>query len=57
MLGNLAHFRAEDRVAFAAMPELERLMLDRLAEVDTLVRQAYANFDYKRIFAALNQFR
>jgi isoleucyl-tRNA synthetase len=56
MLGNLAHFRAEDGVALAAMPELERLMLDRLAEVDALVRQAYANFDYKRIFAALNQF-
>jgi isoleucyl-tRNA synthetase len=56
MLGNLAHFRPEDRVAPAAMPELERLMLDRLAEVDALVRQAYQNFDYKRIFAALNQF-
>src|SRR5712672_1908148 len=56
MLGSLAHFRPEDRVAPAAMPELERLMLDRLAEVDALVRQAYANFDYKRIFAALNQF-
>jgi isoleucyl-tRNA synthetase len=55
MLGNLAHFRAEDAVAPAAMPELERLMLDRLAEVDALVRQAYANFDYKRIFAALSQ--
>src|SRR5690242_20462273 len=56
MLGNLAHFRPEDRVAHAAMPELERLMLDRLVELDALVRQAYANFDYKRIFAALNQF-
>jgi isoleucyl-tRNA synthetase len=56
MLGSLAHFREADRVDFAAMPELERLMLDRLVEVDALVRQAYANFDYKRIFAALNQF-
>jgi isoleucyl-tRNA synthetase len=56
MLGSLAHFRPEDRVAPAAMPELERLMLDRLAEVDALVRQAYGNFDYKRIFAVLNQF-
>jgi isoleucyl-tRNA synthetase len=56
MLGNLAHFRPEDRVAHGAMPELERLMLDRLVELDALVRQAYANFDYKRIFAALNQF-
>jgi isoleucyl-tRNA synthetase len=56
MLGSLAHFRPEDAVAPAAMPELERLMLDRLAEVDALVRQAYANFDYKRIVAVLNQF-
>src|SRR4030088_2709822 len=56
MLGNLAHFRPEDRIAQPAMPELERLMLDRLAELDPLVRQAYANFDFKRIFAALSQF-
>jgi isoleucyl-tRNA synthetase len=38
------------------MPELERLMLHRLAELDPLIRQAYADFDYKRIFAALNAF-
>ena len=38
------------------MPELERLMLHRLAELDALVREAYADFDYKRIFAALNAF-
>jgi isoleucyl-tRNA synthetase len=56
MLGNLAHFHAADRVAPEAMPELERLMLHRLAELDPLIRQAYANFDYKRIFAALNAF-
>jgi isoleucyl-tRNA synthetase len=55
MLGNLAHFGPEDRVA-EDMPELERLMLNRLAELDQLVRQAYADFDYKRIFAALNGF-
>jgi isoleucyl-tRNA synthetase len=56
MLGNLAHFRPEDVVAVDKMPELERLMLHRLAELDGQVRQAYAEFDYKRIFAALNQF-
>ena len=56
MLGNLAHFRAADRIAPEAMPELERLMLHRLVELDRLVRQAYADFDYKRIFAALNAF-
>jgi isoleucyl-tRNA synthetase len=56
MLGNLVHFRDEDRVRVEAMPELERLMLHRLAELDGLVRQAYGDFDYKKIFAALNQF-
>jgi isoleucyl-tRNA synthetase len=56
MLGNLAHFREEDRVDFADCPELERVMLHRLVELDRLVRQAYADFDYKRIFAALNAF-
>jgi isoleucyl-tRNA synthetase len=56
MLGNLAHFRVEDRVKPAAMPELERLMLHRLAELDAEVRRHYADFDYKRIFAALNAF-
>jgi isoleucyl-tRNA synthetase len=31
-------------------------MLHRLAELDLAVRQAYADFDYKRIFAALSAF-
>jgi isoleucyl-tRNA synthetase len=56
MLGNLAHFEAVDKVAYEKMPELERLMLHRLAEFDPLIRSAYAEFDYKRIFATLNGF-
>jgi isoleucyl-tRNA synthetase len=56
MLGNLAHFDVAERVAVERMPELERLMLHRLAELHPLVRGAYADFDYKRIFAALNAF-
>ena len=56
MLGSLAHFHDDERVAFEKMPELERLMLHRLSELDELVRQAYADFDYKRIFAALSSF-
>jgi len=56
MLGNLAHFHAGERVTVEYMPELERLMLHRLAELDPLIRGAYAGFDYKRIFAALNAF-
>jgi isoleucyl-tRNA synthetase len=56
MLGNLAHFHEKDRVADSEMPELERLMLHRLVEVDADVREAYAEFDYKRIFALLATF-
>jgi isoleucyl-tRNA synthetase len=56
MLGNLAHFETTDKVAYEKMPELEHLMLHRLAELDPLIRTAYAEFDYKRIFAALNGF-
>jgi isoleucyl-tRNA synthetase len=56
MLGSLAHFEAADRIAPDQMPELERLMLHRLAELDLAVRQAYADFDFKRIFAALSAF-
>jgi isoleucyl-tRNA synthetase len=56
MLGNLAHFTDEDKVKLERMPELERLMLHRLSELDGLVRQAYADFDTKRIFAALSAF-
>jgi len=56
MLGSLAHFHEDERVAPDKMPELERLMLHRLVELDELVRRAYATFDYKRIFYALNHF-
>ena len=56
MLGSLAHFHPEDRIAVAHMPELERLMLHRLAEIDVQVRRAYRDFDYKRIFALLGAF-
>jgi isoleucyl-tRNA synthetase len=56
MLGNLAHFHEEDRVAYADMPGLEKYVLHRLSELDESVRKNYAEFDFKRIFAALNQF-
>ncbi len=56
MLGTLAHFKPSDAVAHADMPELERLMLHRLAEVDAVVREAYENFDYKTVIATLANF-
>ncbi len=55
MLGTLAHDDGAE-VALADMPELERLMLHRLAELDGLVRTGYDNFDFKRIARALVDF-
>src|SRR5437879_5262927 len=56
MLGSLAHFQPGDRVGREQMPELERSILHRLAELDAIVRTAYADFDYKRIIAHLTTF-
>ena len=56
MLGNLAHFEPKHRVAFEDMPELERYILHRLAELDGVVRKAYDAFDFKRVFSALSNF-
>jgi isoleucyl-tRNA synthetase len=38
------------------MPELERLMLHRLSQIDAVVREAYAAFDYKTVVASLTHF-
>ncbi|RYE50293.1 MAG: hypothetical protein EOP18_13605, partial [Rhizobiaceae bacterium] len=56
MLGTLAHFKPGDDIAHEDMPELERLMLHRLSEVDAVVREAYANFDYKTVVSTLANF-
>ncbi|MGE0767373.1 MAG: class I tRNA ligase family protein, partial [Hyphomicrobiaceae bacterium] len=62
MLGTLAHFHAASGrlrasgVAIDHQYELERLMLHRLAELDQVVRKAYAEYDYKRVVAQLSQF-
>ena len=55
MLGTLAHDDGED-VALAQMPELERLMLHRLSELDEVVRKGYDTFDFKRIARSLLDF-
>lgn len=56
MLGSLAHQHRDAVPDPAALPELERLMLHRLAELDEVVREAYAEFDYKRVVAQLSAF-
>ncbi|MBW8321383.1 MAG: isoleucine--tRNA ligase [Rhizobium sp.] len=55
MLGTLAHDTQEE-IAYAELPELEKLMLHRLAELDQLVCKAYDDFDFKRITRALTDF-
>jgi isoleucyl-tRNA synthetase len=55
MLGTLAHDTGEE-IAYADLPELEKLMLHRLSELDQLVRKAYDEFDFKRIVRALSDF-
>ncbi|WP_426125238.1 isoleucine--tRNA ligase [Pararhizobium sp. PWRC1-1] len=59
MLGTLAHDKGPEGgedIVFADMPELERLMLHRLSELDQLVREGYDAFDFKRIARALIDF-
>ena len=56
MLGALGHFDPKDAVPVAAMGELERLMLHRLAELDEEIRDAYETFDYKRVVSRLSMF-
>jgi isoleucyl-tRNA synthetase len=56
MLGTLHHFEPDDAIAFAEMPELERLMLHQLAEQAAVVGKAYAEFDYKTVVASLSAF-
>jgi isoleucyl-tRNA synthetase len=56
VLGNLDGWDEAERLAPADMPELERWVLHRLAVLDALVREASDNFDFNRLFAALNHF-
>jgi len=56
MLGTLAHREEGDAVGHAAMTELEQLMLNKLAELDLKVREAYDNFDFARVVAVLTAF-
>jgi len=56
LLGNLAGFDDAERVEVADMPELERVVLHRLAELDVLVRKAYSDYDFKRVTQSVSTF-
>jgi isoleucyl-tRNA synthetase len=56
MLGALHGFTENERVEPAEMPELERWVLHRLAELDGTVREGYGRYDFQRVFQQLFQF-
>ncbi len=56
MLGTLAHYDPKQAARVEEMPELERLMLHRLAELDGVIRKAYAEYEYAKVVTALSQF-
>ena len=56
MLGSLNDFSEADRVDPADMPELERWVLHRLAELDETVQNGYKSFDFQGVFSAVFNF-
>ena len=56
LLGNLAGFGEPEKLSVEQMPELERFILHRLAELDQLVRTCNAEFDFPRLYSALHNF-
>jgi isoleucyl-tRNA synthetase len=56
MLANLSGFSEKERIGHAQMPELERFMLARLAELDAIVRKAYETFDFGLVNSTLFNF-
>jgi isoleucyl-tRNA synthetase len=57
LLGSLdGYSAAAEKVAYADMPELERWVLHRLAELDAAFRQAVEDFDFHLIATELHNF-
>ncbi len=59
LLGALDGFNAAERVSrdeYANMPELERYMLDRLANMDEFVRGCIENYEFGKLAKALHDF-
>jgi isoleucyl-tRNA synthetase len=56
ILGNLTGFSQDESIEARQMPELDRLMLHHLVEIDALVRNSCNDFDFPRMFGALYNF-
>ncbi|MCB1335107.1 MAG: class I tRNA ligase family protein, partial [Roseivivax sp.] len=56
MLGALSAYSDADRTDPADMPELERWVLHRMAELDHVVRKSYAAFDFQNVYTSVFTF-
>ncbi len=56
LLGALDGFALDEAVGVEAMPELERWILHRLAELDQQIRRSIAAFDFHGMFTVLHNF-
>ncbi|MDA0362527.1 MAG: isoleucine--tRNA ligase, partial [Proteobacteria bacterium] len=56
LLGALSENTNKDRVDVQDMPELERWVLHRLSELDSLVRGAYKRYDFQRVYQEIFTF-
>ncbi len=56
LLGSLAGFAEAERVPVAEMPELERWVLHRLAELDRRIRAAVHSYDWTGVYPELHNF-
>jgi isoleucyl-tRNA synthetase len=56
MLANLSGFEEKERIEHAKMPELERYILAKLAELDQVVREGYTKYDFNRVYNTVFSF-
>ena len=56
ILGNLNDFNESEKIDYSEMPELEQWVLHRLAELDAVVRDGYAAYDFQGVFSQVFQF-
>jgi isoleucyl-tRNA synthetase len=56
LLGSLDSFSAAEKVEIGQLPELERWVLHRMAELDAVFRAAVDDFDFHRIATELHNF-
>jgi isoleucyl-tRNA synthetase len=56
MLGSLGDFDASKAVERDDMPELEQLILHKLAVLDGVVREGYTKYDFQGVFRAIFDF-